>query len=136
MRPAMILRSVVLPHPLGPRTTMVLPWGTRSERSWMANVDGRPAPAPGSRSVLQTSTRSMRATSRSFLRRVARGQHRGQRGQRLAQALAEPGDVRLRLLGHAAARDVGDELLAAGRHQEPRVHLDLERVDAPGVRLP
>src|SRR5215813_7281211 len=110
----MILSSVVLPHPLGPRMTMVLPWGTRSERSWMAKVEGRAA--PGSLRVLQTSTRSIRATPRSFLRRrrMARGQHARQRGQRFAQALAQPGDVRLRPLGHAAARDVGDEFLAAG----------------------
>ena len=39
------------------------------------------------------------------------------------------------LVRNAAARDVGDELLAAGRHQERRVDLELERVDAPGLGL-
>src|SRR4029453_7441481 len=57
MRPAMILSSVVLPQPLGPSTTMVLPSGTRSVRSSMA----KDAAAPASRSVLPTETRSMRA---------------------------------------------------------------------------
>src|SRR4051812_31872859 len=57
MRPAMILSSVVLPQPLGPSTTMVLPSGTLSVRSSMA----KDACAPASRSVLPTDTRSMRA---------------------------------------------------------------------------
>src|SRR6266550_4535396 len=55
----MIFSSVVLPHPLGPRTTRVRPSGTLRLRFWMENVEPRP---PGSLSVLLTSTRSMRAT--------------------------------------------------------------------------
>src|SRR5215813_10734264 len=57
----MILSSVVLPHPLGPSTTIVWPSGTRRVRCSMRNVASAP-PRRGSRSVLPTSTRSIRAT--------------------------------------------------------------------------
>src|SRR5258705_12714580 len=65
----MIRRRVVLPHPLGPRMTSVLPSGTRSVRFRMENAEPRRAagpitlgPAPScSVSVLSTSIRSIRA---------------------------------------------------------------------------
>src|SRR5512146_2226675 len=73
----MILRSVVLPHPLGPRMTRVLPSGILRFRFRMENADPRPGagtrsemvPVPidpeaalsRSPSVLQTSIRSIRA---------------------------------------------------------------------------
>src|SRR5262245_31385487 len=57
MSPATILSSVVLPHPLGPRTTVVCPSGILSRRFLIAN---RGAPArPRRASVFSTSIRSM-----------------------------------------------------------------------------
>src|SRR6185503_11791205 len=58
--PAMIFKSVVLPHPLGPRTTMVLPSGINRLRFWIENVAA--GPRARSVSVLHTSIRSIRAT--------------------------------------------------------------------------
>ena len=55
MSPAMILRSVVLPHPLGPSTTMVWPSGMVRFKFWMENVE----PRLPSLSVLQTSISSI-----------------------------------------------------------------------------
>src|ERR1043166_6971043 len=94
----MILSSVVLPQPLGPSTTMVLPSGTRSVRSSIAN-DAR---APASRSVLPTETRSMRATPARRpsarqaveLRRVVTRDHPRDLRRQLLELLA---DVLLRL---------------------------------------
>src|SRR5262245_26182088 len=62
-------------------------------------------------------------------------QHRGQRHQRLAEARANAGDVLLGFLRDFSARDAGDELFAGGRHEERRVDLQLERVDAARPRL-
>src|SRR6185503_7436853 len=123
MSPAMILRRVVLPQPLGPSTTMVLPSGILRLRSRIEKVSL-------SRRVLHTSTRSMRAMGL-----VERGQRGGEIAQDLPQTAPHAGDVLVRFLRNAAARDMGDELVAAGGHQEGGIDLDLERVDAPGPRL-
>ncbi len=65
---------------------------------------------------------------------MTREPSRGRRGGRPSTSSRQRRtrrDVRLRLLRNAAARDQGDELLAARRHQQGRVDLELERVDAP-----
>src|ERR1700730_9558593 len=66
------------------------------------------------------------------LRVVDGRENRGQRGEDLLETPAHPRDGLLRLLRNAPAGDVADDLLPAGRHQERRVDLELERVDAPG----
>ena len=60
----MSFSRVVLPHPLGPSTTIVWPSGTRRVKSRIATVDLRPPPQipEDSLSVLQTSRRSICAT--------------------------------------------------------------------------
>src|SRR6516165_8400685 len=60
----MTFSSVVLPQPLGPRMTMVLPSGTVRLRSRMENVAWGP-PRAWSLSVLLTLIRSIRATTES-----------------------------------------------------------------------
>src|SRR4030095_2866586 len=60
---------------------------------------------------------------------VKGGQHRGQRGQNLPETLAPAGDVRLGLLRDPAARDVRDELVPAGGHEQGRVDLELQGMD-------
>src|SRR5262245_3661508 len=61
----MIRSSVVFPHPLGPRTTMVLPFGTRRFSFSMEKLAWRPPPPHPPRvqslKVLETSIRSIRA---------------------------------------------------------------------------
>src|SRR4029453_9051931 len=132
MSPAMILRSVVLPQPLGPSTTMVLPSGILRLRSRIENGDPRPPPPRAvkvseSRRVLHTSTRSMRAMGP-----MKRCQHAGKRGQDLAEAALQGADVLVRLLGDAAARDMSDELVATRGHEERGIDLELEGMDAAG----
>src|ERR1700730_11912411 len=65
---------------------------------------------------------------------VVQGGQRGRQGrQHLPEALPDARDVALGLLGDATAGDQGDELLAARRHQQGRVDLELDRVDAQRV---
>src|SRR6267378_2373267 len=69
--PAIIFRRVVLPHPLGPRMTRVLPSGIRRFRFWMENAAVVTAPDPAlsrSLSVLPTLLRSIRAMTLLQLR--------------------------------------------------------------------
>src|SRR3989442_4529928 len=61
-------------------------------------------------------------------------QDRRQGPERLAEAPANPRDVRFRLLGDLAPSHLSDEFFAGGRHQQRRVDLELDGVDAPRVR--
>src|SRR5436190_11893304 len=121
IKPAIIFRSVVLPHPLGPRMTTVSPSGIITFRFWMENAAlppdapsmarmaprrGSPEPARSpSLSVLHTLTRSTRAMTllRSRSRRLV--VHRPAGAARRHDQLAgdRPGLVRGQERG-----DVGD----------------------------
>src|SRR5438552_9944525 len=59
----------------------------------------------------------------------------GQRRQHFLQAPPNAGDVLVGLLRDLAARHLSDELVTGGRHQQRRVDLELERVDASGPGL-
>src|SRR5439155_1570452 len=63
------------------------------------------------------------------------GEDGGQRRQHFLQAPPNAGDVLVGLLRDLAARHLSDELVTGGRHQQRRVDLELERVDAPGLGL-
>src|SRR5712692_4027952 len=91
--------------------------------------------APGSTPQFRYSPRRSPRRLGSSLRLVHGCEDRRQGRQHLAEAPANPGDVRFRLLGDFPSSHLGDELLARGRHQQGRVDLQLERVDAPGPGL-
>src|SRR5437879_10162940 len=63
------------------------------------------------------------------------GKDGGQRRQHFLQAPPNAGDVLVGLLRDLAARHLSDELVTGGRHQQRRVDLELQRVDAPGPGL-
>src|SRR5947208_12900618 len=69
---------------------------------------------------------------RIFMSIVHGREDRRQGRQHLPEALAKTGDALFRPLGNLPAFHLSDELLAGGRHQQRRVDLQLERVDAPG----
>src|SRR5262249_30969862 len=100
----MILSSVVLPHPLGPSTTIVWPSGTRSVRCSMRKVDSAPPRRAGSRSVLPTSTRSIRATRPPLFELEVLERRR----------VREAGDAAVAGVGHLRSHAPDERLLEEG----------------------
>src|SRR5262245_37760920 len=127
----MIFSSVVLPHPLGPSTTIVWPSGTRSVRCSMRNVASAP-PRRGSRSVLPTSTRSIRATRPPLLELEVLERRRVREAGN--PAVAGVGHLRPhapdeRLLEEGNGRDrVADDLLDLMHHRLTFLRIELARL--------
>src|SRR5439155_1442937 len=100
------------------------PWPTPSPRCSSARAAAAQIPS-------SVCARRERAPA---LRRLHGREDRRQGRQHLAEAVAQPGDVPVRLLGDLAASHLGDELVGGARHQQRRVDLDLERVNTPRLR--
>src|SRR4029453_3704352 len=99
--PAMIRSSVVLPHPLGPRMTMVWPLGILRLRGSMRNVDSAPPRRADSVSVLPTSMRSILAMrARLFELQVLE-----------RRRVRETGDAAVAGVGHARPPPPDERLL-------------------------
>src|SRR5512145_2100867 len=100
------------------------------------NVSASAAPCPRAPPLMSATLPASRPPSgmSAILSIHVKGFDRGrQRGHDVLQAAADAADIVLRLVGDAAARDVRDELVPAGRHQEGRVDLELEGVNARGA---
>src|SRR5262245_38258716 len=104
----MILSSVVLPHPLGPSTTIVWPSGTRRVRCSMRNVASAPPRRAPSRSVLPTSTRSIRATRPPLLELEVLERRR----------IREAGDAAIAGIGHLRSDAPDERLLEEGNGRD------------------
>src|SRR5678815_772789 len=97
----MIRSSVVLPQPLGPRTTMVWPSGILRLRCSMRNVDSAPPRRPDSVSVFPTSMRSILAMrARLFELQVLE-----------RRRVREAGDAAVAGVGHARPHPPDERLL-------------------------